>query len=153
MKRSSPLPARKHKPKKAVEQTLFSESGTLKKTKQVKAKTRKRKADVKRASKKIEVELEKVAKREGAVENAEPALLERPKPIWQPHPGVQTEFLKSNEDEVLFSGGRGSGKSDCLIVDALRYCANGNFRGLIIRRTVPCLPISLSPIHVQLHLG
>ncbi len=136
-RKSSPLPARKHKPKKAVEQTLFSESNTLKKTKQVKAKTRKRKADVKRASKKFEVELDKLALKEGAVENVEPALLEKPKPIWQPHPGVQTEFLKSNEDEVLFSGGRGSGKSDCLIVDPLRYCSNGKFRGLIIRRTMP----------------
>lgn len=56
---------------------------------------------------------------------------------WQPHPGVQTEFLKSNEDEVLFAGGRGSGKSDCLMIDPLRYCSNKNFRGLIIRRTMP----------------
>lgn len=57
--------------------------------------------------------------------------------IWQPYPGPQTEFLKCMEDEVLFSGGRGSGKSDCLIVDPLRYCNNKNFRGLVIRRTMP----------------
>ncbi len=57
--------------------------------------------------------------------------------LWKPQEGPQTEFLKCTEDEVLFSGGRGSGKSDCLIVDPLRYCANKNFRGLVIRRTMP----------------
>lgn len=57
--------------------------------------------------------------------------------IWQPNSKVQIEFLSSTEDEVLFSGGRGSGKSDCLLVDPLRYISNRNFRGLIIRRTMP----------------
>lgn len=57
--------------------------------------------------------------------------------IWQPFPGVQTDFLSSDEDEVLFAGGRGSGKSTCLIVDPLRYCHNKNFRALVIRRTMP----------------
>lgn len=57
--------------------------------------------------------------------------------IWQPFDGVQTEFLSSDEDEVLFAGGRGSGKSDCLIVDLLRFCNNKSFRALVIRRTMP----------------
>lgn len=57
--------------------------------------------------------------------------------VWQPFDGVQTEFLASNEDEVLFAGGRGSGKSAALLVDPLRYCTNKNFRALIIRRTMP----------------
>ena len=56
---------------------------------------------------------------------------------WEPNPGPQVEFLKANEDEVLFAGGRGSGKSDCLIIDPLRYCTNKKFRGLLIRRTMP----------------
>lgn len=59
--------------------------------------------------------------------------------IWTPHPGKQTQFLESTEYEVLFCGGRGSGKSDCLLADALRFVGNGNFRGLIIRRTIPAL--------------
>lgn len=59
------------------------------------------------------------------------------KVIWQPFDGVQTEFLASDEDEVLFAGGRGSGKSDCLIVDLLRFCHQKNFRALVIRRTMP----------------
>lgn len=65
--------------------------------------------------------------------------------IWQPftepnewHPkGPQIEFLEATEDEVLFAGGRGSGKSDCLMIDPLRFCSNKNFRGLLIRRTMP----------------
>ncbi len=57
--------------------------------------------------------------------------------IWQPHDGVQIAFLQATEDEVLFSGGRGSGKSACLIIDPIRFCENKNFRGLLIRRTMP----------------
>lgn len=57
--------------------------------------------------------------------------------IWKPNSQVQIDFLSSTEKEVLFAGGRGSGKSSALIVDALRYCPNPNFRGLVIRRTMP----------------
>lgn len=65
---------------------------------------------------------------------------EREKPvIWKPFPGPQTHFLSADEDEVLFSGGRASGKSDALLVDPLRYVTNGRFRGLILRRTMPAL--------------
>lgn len=65
---------------------------------------------------------------------------ERPKKIiWQPFHGPQTDFLAADEDEVLFSGGRGSGKSDAFLVDPLRYVNDGRFRGLILRRTMPAL--------------
>ncbi len=57
--------------------------------------------------------------------------------LWQPQKEVHFEFLSSEEDEVLFSGGRGSGKSDCLLVDPLRWIKNKKFRGLIIRSTMP----------------
>lgn len=60
-----------------------------------------------------------------------------PKVIWKPGSAVVEEFLSSSEDEVLMSGGRGSGKSAALLVDPLRYCGNPNFRGLILRRTMP----------------
>lgn len=52
---------------------------------------------------------------------------------------VQLEFLEASEKEVLSSGGRGSGKSSALLIDPLRYITNGNFRGLVIRRTMPDL--------------
>lgn len=58
------------------------------------------------------------------------------KVIWEPGSDVIREFLSSSEDEVLISGGRGSGKSLALIVDPLRYCTNKNFRGLVLRHTM-----------------
>ncbi len=61
------------------------------------------------------------------------------KVIWKPFEGPQTQFLAADEDEVLFSGGRGSGKSDAFLVDPLRYVNDPSFRGLILRRTMPAL--------------
>lgn len=52
-------------------------------------------------------------------------------------PGPQTKFLASDEYEVLFAGGRGSGKSIALIIDPLRYCHRKKFKALIIRKTMP----------------
>lgn len=52
-------------------------------------------------------------------------------------PGPQTRFLASDEYEVLFAGGRGSGKSLALIVDPLRFCHKRKFKALIIRKTMP----------------
>lgn len=59
--------------------------------------------------------------------------------LWAPHAGPQTEFLASIEYEVGMFGGRGSGKSDCLLVDPMRFVTNPNFKGLLIRRTMPAL--------------
>jgi hypothetical protein len=56
---------------------------------------------------------------------------------FQPNSDKQIWFLQASEDEVLYSGGRGSGKSLCLIADPLRYIENGNFRAVVIRRTMP----------------
>lgn len=53
------------------------------------------------------------------------------------NPGKQARFLSSKEDEVLYAGGRGSAKSTALIIDPLPWADNGNFRALIIRRTMP----------------
>lgn len=57
--------------------------------------------------------------------------------IFQPNKGPQTDFLAANEDEVLFAGARGGGKSYALIIDPIRYCDNKNFRALVIRKTMP----------------
>ena len=56
---------------------------------------------------------------------------------WRPNSPIQEAFLSSTEFEVLYAGGRGSGKSDCLFVDPLRYVHVPKFRGLLIRRTMP----------------
>lgn len=55
--------------------------------------------------------------------------------IFAPNPGPQTEFLSAAEREVLYGGAAGGGKSFGLLADPLRYFGNGNFNGLILRRT------------------
>ena len=55
--------------------------------------------------------------------------------IFKPNPGPQTEFLAASEREVLYGGAAGGGKSAGLLADPLRYFANPNFNGLLLRRT------------------
>lgn len=55
--------------------------------------------------------------------------------IFRPNPGPQTEFLAASEQEVLYGGAAGGGKSYALLADALRDMNNPNFRGLLLRRT------------------
>jgi hypothetical protein len=59
--------------------------------------------------------------------------------LWEPQAGFQVNVLASAEFEVLAGGGRASGKSECLLVDPLRFMSNKNFRGLLVRRTMPAL--------------
>jgi hypothetical protein len=55
--------------------------------------------------------------------------------IFKPNPGPQTEFLASEEQEVLYGGAAGGGKSFAMLADPIRYFSNPNFRGLLLRRT------------------
>ena len=61
---------------------------------------------------------------------------------WRPS-AKQAEFLSAPEDEVLFGGAAGGGKSDALIVDALGLQHNAlkwpKYRALLIRQTTPQL--------------
>lgn len=63
-------------------------------------------------------------------------------PEWRPST-KQAEFLAASEDEVLFGGAAGGGKSDALIVDALGLqhgCVLWpKYRALLIRQTTPQL--------------
>jgi len=54
---------------------------------------------------------------------------------FEPNPGPQTEFLAAEEQEVLFGGAAGGGKSMALLADVLRFVHNKHFNGLILRRT------------------
>lgn len=61
---------------------------------------------------------------------------EKPKNIiFEPNPGPQTEFLQASEQEVLYGGAAGGGKSYAMLADPIRYFSNPNFRGLLLRRT------------------
>ncbi len=56
---------------------------------------------------------------------------------WKPHPGAQTDFCQAWQDEVLFGGAAGPGKTDCLIMEGLRHVGFKDYRGIIFRRTHP----------------
>ena len=55
--------------------------------------------------------------------------------IFEPNPGPQTSFLSSTEQEVLYGGSAGGGKSYSLIADPVRYFSNPNARMLLVRRS------------------
>ena len=55
--------------------------------------------------------------------------------VFKPNDGPQTEFLAASEQEVLFGGAAGGGKSYALLADPMRYFNNKNFSGILLRRT------------------
>lgn len=57
--------------------------------------------------------------------------------IWEPHPGPQTEFLSRGEDEVLYGGARGGGKSEAALMGALRHVRHPDYRAIFFRRSFP----------------
>lgn len=54
--------------------------------------------------------------------------------IWKPQP-KQIEFMRRTEDEVLYGGAAGGGKSDALVVEALRQVHIPHYRALILRKS------------------
>lgn len=55
--------------------------------------------------------------------------------VFKPNPGPQTNFLSASEEEVLYGGSAGGGKSYAMLADPMRYFHNPNFVGLLLRRT------------------
>lgn len=56
--------------------------------------------------------------------------------VWQPQP-KQAVFMSRWEEEALYGGAAGGGKSEALVMEALRQVHIPYYRGLIVRRTFP----------------
>ena len=56
---------------------------------------------------------------------------------WRAHTGPQTEFLRSQVDELFYGGAAGGGKSDALLAEAVRDVGQPDFHALLRRRTYP----------------
>lgn len=69
------------------------------------------------------------------VELEESSEIDESEVAFRPNPGPQTEFLAAPEQEVLYGGAAGGGKSYALLADFLRQADNPNHQGLLLRRT------------------
>ena len=58
--------------------------------------------------------------------------------IWRPQPR-QAEFMSRSEYEAIYGGAAGGGKSDALIIEALRQVHIPHYKALILRKTYPQL--------------
>uniref|UniRef100_A0A6M3K616 Putative terminase n=1 Tax=viral metagenome TaxID=1070528 RepID=A0A6M3K616_9ZZZZ len=61
-----------------------------------------------------------------------------PEALWTPTP-KQEEFLSRWEFEVFYGGAAGPGKTDAIVMGALRHVDKPSYRGLLLRRTFPRL--------------
>lgn len=60
------------------------------------------------------------------------------KPVWTPQ-AKQAAFMARPEYEALYGGAAGGGKSDALVIEALRQIDIPHYKALILRKTVPQL--------------
>lgn len=58
--------------------------------------------------------------------------------VWRPQP-KQAVFMARPEYEALYGGAAGGGKSDALVVEALRQVGIPHYKALIVRKTYPQL--------------
>lgn len=58
--------------------------------------------------------------------------------VWTPQP-KQAAFMERPEYEALYGGAAGGGKSDALVIEALRQVHIPHYKGLILRKTFPQL--------------
>lgn len=65
------------------------------------------------------------------------------KVIWTPQ-ARQKAFMERWEDEALYGGAAGGGKSDAMLAEALRQVHIPNYRGIVFRQTYPQLEALIS---------
>lgn len=77
---------------------------------------------------------------------SQPAKKKPPSPtkvLWRPNVGPQTLALQSKAYELLFGGSAGGGKSEFLLMGALRFISEPSYHGILFRRTYKELEDSL----------
>ena len=57
--------------------------------------------------------------------------------VFKANPGPQTDFLAAGEQDVLYGGSAGGGKSYAMLVDPLRYMHLKEHRALLLRKSMP----------------
>ena len=62
---------------------------------------------------------------------------EKERIVFKPNVGPQTEFLAAGEQDVLYGGAAGGGKSYAMLVDPLRYMHIKEHRALLLRKSMP----------------
>lgn len=62
-----------------------------------------------------------------------------PVTVWKPNTGPQYKFLACAAREVLYGGAAGGGKTDGLLMGAVRFHTNPNMRAIVFRKTFPML--------------
>jgi predicted phage terminase large subunit-like protein len=73
--------------------------------------------------------------------------------VWRPHAGPQERFLRCPAFEAGYGGAAGAGKSDALLVGALRHVGHPRYHGMLFRREAKQLWGSLQPRAQELYPG
>ena len=127
----------KEKELKKLEKKLTKARATLKGKKEVLTKVElavdpKKQQTTKKNTVITETELDKAPKkvRDFIKENKESI-------VFKPNEGPQTDFLASSEQDVLYGGAAGGGKSYAMLVDPLRFMHRPSHRALLLRRSMP----------------